>query len=45
MIAEGPSLRQQRGMARRQGVRALVRDVIVAGLVLALGWVIGRVAS
>jgi len=45
MIAEGPSLRQQRGMARRQGVRALVRDVIVAGLVLALGWVVGRVVS
>ena len=45
MIAEGPSLRQQRAMVRRQGVRAMVRDVLVAGLVLLAGWVVGRVLS
>lgn len=45
MIAEGPSLRQQRAVMRRQGVRAMVRDVLVATLVMFAGWVVGRVLS
>jgi hypothetical protein len=45
MIAEGPSLRQQRAMARRRGVASLLRDVVIAGLVLLAGWIVGRVVS
>lgn len=45
LLAEAPSLRQRRAMMRRQTAAGIVRDVLVAGLVLLAGWIVGRVLS